>query len=98
MTEEGKEEYEVEKIVDWHQDPDGLKYRIRWKGYSPLEDTEEPAENFAELTHVMRKFQKDFPTGPLPPKFKPQEYKRTRGKAAEVLIPATQPTHTSPLL
>uniref|UniRef100_A0A183CTW7 Chromo domain-containing protein n=1 Tax=Globodera pallida TaxID=36090 RepID=A0A183CTW7_GLOPA len=55
VTEEGEEEYEVERIIDWYQDPDGLKYRIRWKGYGPLEDTEERAEKFADMTPVMRR-------------------------------------------
>jgi hypothetical protein len=35
---EGKEEYQVDKFVDWAAENGVWKYRVRWKGYVPHED------------------------------------------------------------
>lgn len=40
-----KTEFEVEKIIDDRTDRGATVYRIRWKGYSPQEDTWEPADS-----------------------------------------------------
>ncbi|KAF8761559.1 hypothetical protein RHS01_00207 [Rhizoctonia solani] len=76
ITEEGEEEYEVEKIVAWRQDKEGLRYQVRWKGYDELEDTMERAEKIAQLPEIMERFKKEFPNGPLPPEIKTPGKKR----------------------
>ncbi|CEL53110.1 Retrotransposable element Tf2 155 kDa protein type 3 OS=Schizosaccharomyces pombe (strain 972 / ATCC 24843) GN=Tf2-11 PE=4 SV=1 [Rhizoctonia solani AG-1 IB] len=42
---EGEVEYQVDKFVDWAVEDGIWKYRVRWKGYAPHEDTWEPAKN-----------------------------------------------------
>ena len=49
ITEEGEEEYKVEKIVAWEWHKGKLYYQVRWKGYDSLEDTMEHAEKIGEL-------------------------------------------------
>lgn len=44
-TEEGEEEFGVEKIVDWKIENRTLLHRVRWLGYPPHEDTWEAEEN-----------------------------------------------------
>ncbi|KXN83317.1 hypothetical protein AN958_01599 [Leucoagaricus sp. SymC.cos] len=36
---DGFEEYKVEKIIKHKRTPQDMKYLIRWKGYSPSDDT-----------------------------------------------------------
>jgi hypothetical protein len=54
ITEEGEEEYKVEKIMDWKETKDGLFYRVRWKGYGDEEDTEQRAEDFGHLSKIIK--------------------------------------------
>jgi hypothetical protein len=35
ITTEGKEDYQVDKFVDWAAEDSICKYRVRWKGYTP---------------------------------------------------------------
>ncbi|QRW25134.1 Retrotransposable element Tf2 protein [Rhizoctonia solani] len=88
ITEAGEEEYEVEKIVAWKKDKEGLRYQVRWKGYDELEDTMERAEKIAQLPEIMERFKKEFPDGPLPPEIKtPGKKKRTiKGKPAYMSV------------
>ncbi|CCO35912.1 hypothetical protein BN14_10033 [Rhizoctonia solani AG-1 IB] len=79
ITDEGEEEYEVDKIVAWREDKDGLRHQIRWKGYDELEDTMERAEKIAELPEVMQVFKKEFPEGPLPAILKRKKKKKKKG-------------------
>jgi hypothetical protein len=39
MTENGLEEYQIEKIVDEHRRGHGYQYLVRWSGYSEGDDT-----------------------------------------------------------
>lgn len=71
VTEEGEEEYKVERIVSWTQDRQGLCYRIHWKGYSSQEDTEERAKKFAERHDLMEDFLKRDPLAPVPVNYQP---------------------------
>lgn len=71
VTEEGEEEYEVEKILTWVQDDKGLRYWVRWKGYSSQDDTEECAEKFADMHKLMEDFLKRNPAAPIPNNYQP---------------------------
>lgn len=71
VTEGGEEEYELEKIVSWIQDPSGLRYRVHWKGYSNQEDTEERAEKFAKMHELMEEFLEREPRTPVPANYQP---------------------------
>ena len=50
-------EYEVDHIVNSRTLRGRVVYKVRWKGYSPEDDTEEPFENIAD--HAFRKL-RDF--------------------------------------
>src|ERR1051325_6914797 len=88
ITEEGEEEYEVEKIVSWEQTNKGLRYQVRWKGYGPEEDTMERAEKISALPEVMTTFLAEHPNAPVPKNYK--RPRRTaikeRGKEAQIPI------------
>ncbi|KAG6469020.1 hypothetical protein ZIOFF_073717 [Zingiber officinale] len=57
-----KGEYEVSKIVDiCYGDPadegkPGLKFKVRWKGYGPSEDTWEPLQNLRNCEELLNEF------------------------------------------
>lgn len=55
-----EEDYVVEKIVDQRTRDGRLEYFLKWKGYSSLENTWEPAENLdcPELLEEFKKSQK----------------------------------------
>ena len=76
ITEEGEEEYIVEKILGWKEDKGVLKYHIKWEGYDDLENTWERAEKMADMTGIMKNFRKNFPEGPLPKNYIPPTRKR----------------------
>ncbi|KAK3037663.1 hypothetical protein RJ639_030440 [Escallonia herrerae] len=58
-------EYEVSCLVDiCYGDPSdsgkhGLKFKVRWKGYDPTEDTWEPIENLSNCQEHIRNFVRD---------------------------------------
>lgn len=54
---DGEPEYEVDHIVNSRTLRGRVVYKVRWKGYSPEDDTEEPFENIAD--HAFRKL-RDF--------------------------------------
>ena len=52
--------YEVERILDEEVDEDGeLYYFIRWKGYSPSNDSREPARELAHCTEILAAWEKE---------------------------------------
>ncbi|CEL64000.1 hypothetical protein RSOLAG1IB_10983 [Rhizoctonia solani AG-1 IB] len=64
ITAEGKEEYQVDKLLGWAAE-DGLwKYRVRWKGYVPHEDTWKPAKDLQHCEDQLRKFFTNYPAAP----------------------------------
>jgi hypothetical protein len=97
LTEEGEEEYEVERIINWEQRKGGLYYQIRWVGYGPHEDTMERAEKIAELSEIMQIFLKEHPTAPIPSNYKPPKpHKKTTGRTANLSFQLhTTPTTTT---
>lgn len=71
VTEEGEEEWEVEKLVGWEQKKKGgLRYQVRWKGYGLEEDTMERAEKMAEMAELMESFLTEYPDAPTPKNYK----------------------------
>lgn len=49
-----QESFEVEKILEHRETPDGMRYRVRWKNYPPEEDTWEPEENFDDQATIQK--------------------------------------------
>ncbi|CEL54024.1 hypothetical protein RSOLAG1IB_11556 [Rhizoctonia solani AG-1 IB] len=64
ITAEGKEEYQVDKFVDWAAEDGFWKCRVRWKGYTPHEDTWEPAKNLQHSEDQLCKFFANYPAAP----------------------------------
>lgn len=46
--------FKVEKIISSKETRNGTLYRVRWKGWSPADDTWEPIENVASTGHADR--------------------------------------------
>lgn len=51
--------FQVETILASKKDRGKVKYRVRWKGYGPSDDTWEPLENVASTGHVDRFIRKE---------------------------------------
>jgi hypothetical protein len=66
ITEDGEEQYQVEKLVDWKADYGIWKYRVRWEGYGPLDDTWVPASKLLHLEGQLQEFYTDYPNVPKP--------------------------------
>ncbi|KXN82721.1 hypothetical protein AN958_02234 [Leucoagaricus sp. SymC.cos] len=49
-------EYEVEKIIKYKRTPQGIKYLIRWKGYSPSDDTWKWEDDLKYSGELLRKY------------------------------------------
>ncbi|KAF8749430.1 Chromo (CHRromatin Organization MOdifier) domain [Rhizoctonia solani] len=64
ITAEGEEEYKVDKFVDWAAEERIWKYRVRWKGYVPHEDTREPAKDLQHCKDKLRNFFANYPDAP----------------------------------
>ncbi|QRW27796.1 Retrotransposable element Tf2 protein [Rhizoctonia solani] len=64
ITAEGEEEYKVDKFVDWAAEDRIWKYRVRWKGYAPHEDTQEPAKDLQHCKDKLRNFFANYPDAP----------------------------------
>ncbi|KAK9402427.1 M-phase phosphoprotein 8 [Crotalus adamanteus] len=50
--------YEVEKILDMKTEDGEVKYKVRWKGYAPDDDTWEPEEHLKDCKEVLLEFRK----------------------------------------
>lgn len=102
ITEEGEEEYKVEKIITWEHvnkgKKKGLYYQVRWEGYGQEEDTLERAEKIAELADVMESFLKEHPNAPTPRGYKrPQTSIKEEGRGADFDISSTSTTQPTQL-
>ncbi|XP_066474822.1 M-phase phosphoprotein 8 isoform X2 [Tiliqua scincoides] len=50
--------FEVEKILDWKIEAGQTLYKVRWKGYSPDDDTWEPEAHLEDCKEVLLEFRK----------------------------------------
>jgi hypothetical protein len=62
----GEEQYQVDKLVDWKAEDTIWKYRVRWEGYGPLDDTWEPASKLLHSEDQLREFYTNYPNVPKP--------------------------------
>ncbi|KXN82050.1 hypothetical protein AN958_03268 [Leucoagaricus sp. SymC.cos] len=53
---DGFKEYKVEKIIKHKGTPQGMKYLIRWKGYSPSDDTWEWEDDLEYSGELLREY------------------------------------------
>ncbi|KXN90899.1 Chromodomain Y-like protein 2 [Leucoagaricus sp. SymC.cos] len=53
---DGFKEYKVEKIIKHKLTNQGMKYLIRWKGYSPSDDTWKWEDNLKYSEELLRKY------------------------------------------
>ncbi|KAF8723489.1 hypothetical protein RHS02_08621, partial [Rhizoctonia solani] len=65
ITAEGEQEYKVDKFVDWAAEDRIWKYRVRWKGYAPHEDTWEPAKDLQHCKDKLHNFFANYPDAPV---------------------------------
>ncbi|XP_053241805.1 M-phase phosphoprotein 8 isoform X4 [Podarcis raffonei] len=56
--EDDEDVYEVEKILDVKTEDGKILYKVRWKGYSPDDDTWEPEEHLEDCREVLLEFRK----------------------------------------
>jgi len=62
---EGKDEYELDEIIDSRLHYNKLQYRANWKGYSPEHNKLwYPAENFNNAEHTVQRFHRLYPRKP----------------------------------
>ena len=53
---EGQLEYEVDHIVDHKRTGDTLEFLVRWKGYTPSDDTWEPESNLKNCPKILKQY------------------------------------------
>jgi hypothetical protein len=66
ITEEGAEQYQVDKLMDWKAEDGIWKYRVRWERYGPLDDTWELVSELLHLEDQLREFYANYPNTPKP--------------------------------
>ncbi|KXN85281.1 Chromodomain Y-like protein 2, partial [Leucoagaricus sp. SymC.cos] len=74
---DGFEEYEVEKIIKHKRTPQGMKYLIRWKGYSPSDDTWKWEDDLEYSEELLREYKNanELPQDNAGTRFKPTKQK-----------------------
>ncbi|KAF8748304.1 Chromo (CHRromatin Organization MOdifier) domain [Rhizoctonia solani] len=92
ITAEGEEEYEVDKFVDWAAEDRIWKYRVRWKGYVPHEDTWEPAKDLQHCKDKLRAFFANYLDAPAANNAIPANARKVkRGKMVKQLSKSKTP-------
>ena len=64
VTEDRKEEYEVEYVVDSWYKGKHLGYLVHWRGWSNTDHTWEPVSNLGNATAAIRDFHASYPSAP----------------------------------
>ena len=62
----GEEEFEIEEVLDSQLRHHRLYYKVRWKGYSPSEDSWEPAAHLSNSPDLIKAFHQRYPQKPGP--------------------------------
>lgn len=57
MVKRRKSQFEVESLLDRKEVEGVPRYRVRWKGYSPEDDTWEPLENLQAILPLVQAFE-----------------------------------------
>jgi hypothetical protein len=63
---EGKEEFEVQEVLDSKRIRGKLLYLVFWRGYPPSETTWEPTENLVHAQDLVNRFHQQYPNKPAP--------------------------------
>ncbi|CAD5222369.1 unnamed protein product [Bursaphelenchus xylophilus] len=58
MVKQNEELYEIEKILEHSVEPEGVLYRIKWKGYSLKESTWEPERSLTSCPKILAAYKK----------------------------------------
>ncbi|EUC55741.1 Transposon Tf2-1 polyprotein, partial [Rhizoctonia solani AG-3 Rhs1AP] len=66
VTEEGKEEYKVEEVLNSRKKGRKIEYFVKWKGYGVGDQTWEPSENLENAKGQVETFHKKYPCKPRP--------------------------------
>ena len=64
ITEDRKEEYEVEYMVDSQYKGKRLEYLIHWRGWSETDQTWEPLSNLGNAADIIRDFHASHSSAP----------------------------------
>ena len=64
LVEDEEENYEVEQIVDSRRVRGKVQYRVRWVGYSEIEDTWDVLEALDNCPDKLREYREAFPRKP----------------------------------
>ena len=62
-----EEEYEVEEILDCRKRGRGYQYLVKWKDYTPDNNSWEPASNLENAPDHVSRFHQRYPSKPRPP-------------------------------
>ena len=54
-----EEQYEVERIINHRHRGRGMQYLVRWKGYTPMDDSWEPEGNLNNAPDILKRYQRD---------------------------------------
>ncbi|KAF3907875.1 hypothetical protein ABW21_db0200060 [Orbilia brochopaga] len=82
--EEEAEEYVVEKILDWKYDEEGLKYKVKWKGYEKKSDQTWEPESMLEDVAALGEYLKQIGGRPKPSQTPKRGRKSVGGTATPV--------------
>ena len=66
ITEDGEEEYEVERILDSRRVRRQLQYYVKWKGYGAEENSWQPKEHLTNAPEMVAEFHRLHPEAPRP--------------------------------
>lgn len=76
---DGKEEHEVQAIVDSRRRGKNFAYRVRWEGYGPKHDTWEPLEHLHHAPELLESYHYMYPDKPRPTATAIRDLSRDRG-------------------